>query len=226
MVIYHFALHANSEHNNTITQNNHLTSHRYLDNTLLLGVDSSSLEHLTGSFIPEVFHCIFCSINSISLINIVRCCWNYNYRYDVWCLQEPMYLVLNTAISHRWGMPEPCPVDQCAACWHCYDCTNPGTLTLLYGVILTLPSSTNITEIYTLMMDITCCCQIVSVRCLMVWRAARTCLLQWKLTIFGSTKTQKTKSTKSTAPQQVTPLLNSYKHTQVSAVKLLLIGWL
>ncbi len=39
---------------------------------------------------------------------------------------EPMYLILNTAISHRWGMPEPCPKDQCAACWVCYDCTNPG----------------------------------------------------------------------------------------------------
>eukprot|EP01031_Cornospumella_fuschlensis_P026553 gene26553-32090_t len=38
---------------------------------------------------------------------------------------EPMYMILNTAISHRWGMPEPCPVDTCSACWHCYDCTNP-----------------------------------------------------------------------------------------------------
>ena len=37
-----------------------------------------------------------------------------------------MYIVLNTAISHRWGMPEPCPVDQCSMCWYCYDCTNPG----------------------------------------------------------------------------------------------------
>ena len=38
---------------------------------------------------------------------------------------EPMYLVMNTAISHRWGMPEPCPKDECGACWLCYDCTNP-----------------------------------------------------------------------------------------------------
>ena len=43
--------------------------------------------------------------------------------------QEPMYLILNTAISHQWGMPEPCdtpPNQHCAACWICYDCTNPG----------------------------------------------------------------------------------------------------
>ncbi len=38
---------------------------------------------------------------------------------------EPMYLILNTAISHRWGMPEPCPKDTCGACWECYDCMNP-----------------------------------------------------------------------------------------------------
>jgi len=38
---------------------------------------------------------------------------------------EPMYLILNTAISHRWGMPEPCPVASCSSCWRCYDCTNP-----------------------------------------------------------------------------------------------------
>ena len=39
--------------------------------------------------------------------------------------EEPMYLVLNTAISHQWGMPEPCDHEHCSACWHCYDCTNP-----------------------------------------------------------------------------------------------------
>eukprot|EP00598_Pedospumella_elongata_P002282 CAMPEP_0184971486 /NCGR_PEP_ID=MMETSP1098-20130426/3712_1 /TAXON_ID=89044 /ORGANISM="Spumella elongata, Strain CCAP 955/1" /LENGTH=503 /DNA_ID=CAMNT_0027493617 /DNA_START=31 /DNA_END=1542 /DNA_ORIENTATION=- len=39
--------------------------------------------------------------------------------------EEPMYLILNTAISHRWGFPEPCPADSCSACWHCFDCTNP-----------------------------------------------------------------------------------------------------
>jgi hypothetical protein len=38
---------------------------------------------------------------------------------------EPMYLILNTAMSHRWGMGEPCAVEHCAACWHCYDCTHP-----------------------------------------------------------------------------------------------------
>ena len=38
---------------------------------------------------------------------------------------EPMYLILNTAISHRWGMPEPCDAKNCAACWLCYDCINP-----------------------------------------------------------------------------------------------------
>jgi len=36
-----------------------------------------------------------------------------------------MYLILNIAISHRWGMPEPCPVESCPMCWHCYDCLNP-----------------------------------------------------------------------------------------------------
>lgn len=34
-----------------------------------------------------------------------------------------MYLILNTAISHRWGM-EPCPA-SCPACYRCYDCLNP-----------------------------------------------------------------------------------------------------
>ncbi len=38
---------------------------------------------------------------------------------------EPMYLILNTAISHRWGMPEPCDITHCKMCWRCYDCTNP-----------------------------------------------------------------------------------------------------
>jgi hypothetical protein len=38
---------------------------------------------------------------------------------------EPLYLILNTAMSHRWGMSEPCNADSCDACWHCYDCTNP-----------------------------------------------------------------------------------------------------
>ena len=38
---------------------------------------------------------------------------------------EPMYLVLNTAISHRWGMPEPCDIAHCPSCWRCYDCAHP-----------------------------------------------------------------------------------------------------
>ncbi len=39
--------------------------------------------------------------------------------------QEPMYLIFNTAISHRWGMPEPCDITKCPTCWRCYDCLNP-----------------------------------------------------------------------------------------------------
>ena len=39
--------------------------------------------------------------------------------------EEPMYLILNTAISHQWGMPEPCDIANCPTCWRCYDCTNP-----------------------------------------------------------------------------------------------------
>lgn len=38
---------------------------------------------------------------------------------------EPMYLIFNIAISHRWGMPEPCNVHECNACYQCYDCHNP-----------------------------------------------------------------------------------------------------
>jgi len=38
---------------------------------------------------------------------------------------EPMYLILNTAVSHSWGFPEPCDIEQCSACYNCYDCTNP-----------------------------------------------------------------------------------------------------
>ena len=51
--------------------------------------------------------------------------------------QEPMYIILNTAISHRWGMPEPCDHEHCSACWICYDCMNPGTvLYFLWTAIL------------------------------------------------------------------------------------------
>ena len=51
-------------------------------------------------------------------------------------VQEPMYIILNTAISHRWGMPEPCDHEHCSACWICYDCMNPGTVLyfLLTGI--------------------------------------------------------------------------------------------
>ena len=38
---------------------------------------------------------------------------------------EPMYLILNTAVSHSWGFPEPCDTETCSSCYHCYDCTNP-----------------------------------------------------------------------------------------------------
>lgn len=42
--------------------------------------------------------------------------------------EEPSYIILNTALSHNWGFPEPCDGvgnPTCKACWHCYDCTNP-----------------------------------------------------------------------------------------------------
>jgi hypothetical protein len=42
--------------------------------------------------------------------------------------EEPSYLILNTAVSHVWGFPEPCDSvskSTCDACWMCYDCTNP-----------------------------------------------------------------------------------------------------
>ncbi|GKY95287.1 hypothetical protein MPSEU_000490600 [Mayamaea pseudoterrestris] len=35
---------------------------------------------------------------------------------------EPMYLIMNTAVSHTWGFPMPCP-DNCAC--DCYECGNP-----------------------------------------------------------------------------------------------------
>jgi beta-glucan synthesis-associated protein KRE6 len=36
--------------------------------------------------------------------------------------EEPMYLLLNTAISSTWGFPQPCP-DGCAC--DCFDCRKP-----------------------------------------------------------------------------------------------------
>ena len=63
-----------------------------------------------------------CCINLFKFISVINC---------IFICQEPMYLILNTAISHRWGFPEPCPADQCSACWHCFDCTNPGSPCLL-----------------------------------------------------------------------------------------------
>lgn len=38
---------------------------------------------------------------------------------------EPLYLILNTALSNNWGFPEPCDKEHCDACYHCYDCHNP-----------------------------------------------------------------------------------------------------
>lgn len=35
---------------------------------------------------------------------------------------EPMYLIMNTAVSHTWGFPAPCP-DGCTC--QCYECGNP-----------------------------------------------------------------------------------------------------
>lgn len=37
---------------------------------------------------------------------------------------EPMYLILNTALSATWGFPTPCPAEQGCGC-DCYDCGKP-----------------------------------------------------------------------------------------------------
>ena len=50
--------------------------------------------------------------------------------------EEPMYIILNTAISHRWGMPEPCDVSTCDMCWQCYDCTNPGMYVIVIYLLI------------------------------------------------------------------------------------------
>lgn len=41
---------------------------------------------------------------------------------------EPMYLIMNTAVSYTWGFPMPCP-DNCAC--DCYECGNPMCLCAL-----------------------------------------------------------------------------------------------
>jgi hypothetical protein len=41
---------------------------------------------------------------------------------------EPMYLLMNTAVSYTWGFPMPCP-DNCAC--DCYECGNPECLCAL-----------------------------------------------------------------------------------------------
>jgi hypothetical protein len=95
------------------------TLRRYLDDELVLGIDGDSIQSLTGAMIPEVRPTgAFTHLGTPS--------HNKRLHYTHALPQEPMYLILNTAISHRWGMPEPCPADTCSACWHCYDCTNPG----------------------------------------------------------------------------------------------------
>ena len=49
--------------------------------------------------------------------------------------EEPMYIILNVALSHNWGFPEPCDPLTCSACWACYDCTNPACQCALpYGL--------------------------------------------------------------------------------------------
>ena len=40
---------------------------------------------------------------------------------------EPMYLILNVAMSHQWGFPEPCDVAHCGACYSNYDCKDPAS---------------------------------------------------------------------------------------------------
>ena len=101
-------------------------SSRYLDDELILGIDDSSLDKLTGAMIPVV---------SILLFPITQhCCIVFTLTWSH--MKEPMYLILNTAISHRWGMPEPCPRSSCGACWRCYDCTNPGNMLCMSSVQL------------------------------------------------------------------------------------------
>jgi hypothetical protein len=92
---------------------------RYLDDELVLGIDGDSIQSLTGAMIPEVRP-------TGAFTHLGTPYHNKRLHYTHALSQEPMYLILNTAISHRWGMPEPCPADTCSACWHCYDCTNPG----------------------------------------------------------------------------------------------------
>jgi hypothetical protein len=92
---------------------------RYLDDELVLGIDGDSIQSLTGAMIPEV--------RPTGAFTHLGTPYHNKHLHSTHTLsQEPMYLILNTAISHRWGMPEPCPADTCSACWHCYDCTNPG----------------------------------------------------------------------------------------------------
>ena len=52
--------------------------------------------------------------------------------------QEPMYLILNTALSSTWGFPAPCP-PGCAC--DCFDCKNPAcACALAHGFCESLPA--------------------------------------------------------------------------------------
>jgi beta-glucanase (GH16 family) len=39
--------------------------------------------------------------------------------------EEPSYMIFNVAISHMWGMSEPCDMTRCSSCFVCFDCANP-----------------------------------------------------------------------------------------------------
>lgn len=100
---------------------------RYLDDEFIMGIDSDTLA-ITGASIPMVgckrLH------SSVSSIQLCRQCHVCYCSFMFLLLQEPMYLVFNTAVSHSWGFPEPCDKNTCGVCYHCYDCTNPGRHTL------------------------------------------------------------------------------------------------
>ena len=51
--------------------------------------------------------------------------WSLAQRTGATIPYEPMYFILNVAMSHQWGFPEPCDVKNCDACYKNYDCTDP-----------------------------------------------------------------------------------------------------
>jgi len=107
--------------------------------------------------------------------------------YNTIIPQEPMYIVLNTAISHRWGMPEPCPVDQCSMCWHCYDCTNPGETSNNLSIHPSIhPHACHIYHLSSVTVPAyTGPQQTANAPYQRVWRDARTYLLRWRSITLG-----------------------------------------